>query len=168
MFRPRRNNYKPLPNTDTPNCFGCSPNNPTGLQMKFFADKDSLISWTTVPEHLCGWNNIVHGGIISTICDEIMSWAGIYFLKQITLTKSITIDFMKVIFIDNELRVEGKVVDTNRKREAMIEGAIYNHDGQLCAKSIGTFALLSPAVAKRMRIMSDKNIKNFFEPLIRA
>jgi acyl-coenzyme A thioesterase PaaI-like protein len=133
--------------------------------MKFFADKDSIISWITVPEHLCGWNNIVHGGIISTICDEVMSWTGIYFLKQITLTKSITIDFMKAIFVNNELRVEGKIVDRNHKREAIIEGMIYNHEEQLCAKSIGTFALLSPDVARRMRIMSDTNIKSFFEPL---
>jgi acyl-coenzyme A thioesterase PaaI-like protein len=136
--------------------------------MKFFADKGSIVSWITVPEHLCGWNNIVHGGIISTICDEIMSWAGIYFLKQITLTKSVTIDFIKAIFVNNELRVEGKIIDRNRKREAIIEGTIYNHKEQLCTKSIGTFALLSPEVAKRMRIISDKNIKSFFEPLMRA
>ena len=68
---------KRLPNNETHNCFGCSPVNPSGLQMNFFADDSSVYSEVTVPKHLCGWNNLIHGGVLSTILDEIMSWAAI-------------------------------------------------------------------------------------------
>lgn len=166
MLMKDQNKYKLLPNTDTHNCFACGPNNPAGLRMKFFTDEESIVSWTTVPEHLCGWDNVVHGGIISTILDEIMSWTGIYLLKKITMTKSMTVDFKKALFVGNELRVEGKVVDTDNRHEAVIEGAIYNHKGELCAKAIGAFAMISPAVAKRLGVINEEIIRDFLEPLI--
>jgi uncharacterized protein (TIGR00369 family) len=136
--------------------------------MKFFTDEKSIISWIIVPSHLCGWNNLVHGGVISTLLDEIMGWTGIYLLKKVTLTKSMTVDFIKALYVDHELMVEGKVVDSDNKREATIESFIYNKEGELCAKSIGTYRLFSPVVAKKLGIMDDKDIKVFFEPLINS
>ena len=158
--------YKQLPNAEIHNCFGCSPNNSSGLQMKLYTDGKSIISWVIVPEHLCGWNNVVHGGVISTILDEIMGWAGMYLLKKIILTKSMTVDFIKPLYFGNELRVEGKVADADQKREATVEGFIYNNKEELCAKSIGTLSLFSPNIAKRLGIMDDEGIKSFFEPLV--
>ena len=82
------------------------------------------------------------------------------------MTKSMTVDFKKALFVGNELRVEGKVVDTDNRHEAVIEGAIYNHKGELCAKATGAFAMISPAVAKRLGIINEEIIRDFFEPLI--
>ena len=59
-----------LPNSKTHNCFGCSPINPSGLQMEFYANDSFVFSEVTVPQHLCGWNNLIHGGVLSTILDE--------------------------------------------------------------------------------------------------
>ena len=83
--------YKHLPNSATHNCFGCSPINPSGLQMNFYTNDSSVFSEVTVPKHLCGWNNLIHGGVLSTILDEIMSWAAIYLLKRITLRLSLSL-----------------------------------------------------------------------------
>ncbi len=68
-----------LPNDDNHNCFGCSPNNKSGLKMEFYTnkEKDSVFSWLSIPGHVCGWGNIVHGGIVSTILDEAMGWASV-------------------------------------------------------------------------------------------
>ena len=136
--------------------------------MKFYTDERLIISWVTVPSHLCGWNNLVHGGIISTLLDEVMGWTGIYLLKKILLTKTLTVDFSKAVFVDKELKVEGKVLHTDYKRQAIIEGSIYNTERELCAKATGTFTLISPAVAKKFGIMDDNALKNFFEPLINS
>jgi len=134
--------------------------------MKFFVNEDSVFSPITVPEHLCGWNKLVHGGVISTILDEIMSWSAIYLLKKITVTKSMTIDYIKPIFVCRELKAEGKILEVGKKREASMEGFIYNSEGELCAKSTGKIALLTPDIAKRLGIMDDKEIKGF-EPFLR-
>jgi uncharacterized protein (TIGR00369 family) len=153
--------YMQLPNNRDHSCFGCSPLNPSGLQMTFYTNETAVYSKLTVPEHLCGWNNLVHGGVLSTILDEIMSWATIYLLKQVPMTKSISVDFLKPVYVGNPLKAEGTVLDKKGKHAALMEGRIYNKDDVCCAKATGTFAVFSPAVAKRLRITDSKSLKWF-------
>jgi uncharacterized protein (TIGR00369 family) len=152
-----------LPNRETHNCFGCSPINPSGLQMKFYTQDSSVFSRLTVPDHLCGWDRLVHGGVISTILDEVMSWTGIYLLKQITMTKSMTVDFIKPVYINSELKAEGLVLEKTGKHEALLEGRLYNQEGTLCARSRATFVIFSPAVAKRLGIARKEHLEWFEE-----
>lgn len=150
-----------LPNSSDHYCFGCSPVNPTGLQMKFSANDDRVFSKITIPDHLCGWSNIAHGGVLTTILDEIMSWAALHFLKRITMTKSMTIEFIKPVYIRNPLRAEGKVLEQTGKHDAVMEGILYNEKGAACAKSTANFAIFSPKVAKRFGIADDASLKFF-------
>ena len=155
-------NHKLLPNSNNHNCFGCSPVNPSGLQMKFYTDDSRVFSRLTVPQHLCGWNQLVHGGVLSTILDEIMSWAAIYLLKRITMTRSMTVDFIKPAYINNQLKAEGRVLEIKGRHEAIMEGILTNEKGTVCARSIGNFAVFSPAVAKRLGIADEAHL-NWFE-----
>jgi uncharacterized protein (TIGR00369 family) len=154
--------YRELPNSTNHYCFGCSPVNPAGLRMKFFANQDAVFSSVTIPDHLCGWSNIAHGGVITTILDEIMSWAALHFLKRITMTKSMNIEFIKPVYIRNPLKAEGRVQTVNGKHDAVMEGILYNDNGDACAKSTANFAIFSPKVAKRFGIADDTSLK-FFE-----
>jgi uncharacterized protein (TIGR00369 family) len=156
-----KKNSKRLPNSETHNCFGCSPINPSGLQMKFYTNDSAVFSEIQVPAHLCGWNNLIHGGVLSTILDEIMSWAAIYLLKRITLTKSMTIDFLKPAYIDHTLKAEGKVLELKGRHEAVMEGILLNSDGTICARSTANFAIFSPAVAKRLGIANQEHLDWF-------
>ena len=151
-----------LPNSTDHHCFGCSPVNPAGLRMKFFANQDTVFSNVTIPDHLCGWSNIAHGGVLTTILDEIMSWAALHFLKRITMTKSMNIEFIKPVYIRNPLKAEGRVQAVNGKHDAVMEGVLYNDNGDACAKSTANFAIFSPKVAKRFGIADDTSLK-FFE-----
>ena len=159
------NNLTEVPNSGNHNCFGCSPGNECGLRMKFYTDQKSVFSWVTVPPHLSGWSNLVHGGVLSTILDEIMSWTAIHLLKKFILTKSMTVDFLKPVFVGQQLEVQGNVADTGRKREAFMEGYIYNEDKKLCVKANGTFALFSPESVRRMGILGEQALKDFDELL---
>jgi len=154
--------HKHLPNSTEHNCFGCSPVNSSGLQMKFYAHQEAVFSDVTIPDHLCGWSNIAHGGVLTTILDEIMSWAALYFLKRITMTKSMTMEFIKPVFIKNPLRAEGRVQGVKGKHEAMMEGILCDSKGDICVKSTAKFAVFSPQVAKRLGIADDVSLK-FFE-----
>ena len=158
---------KYLPNSSNHNCFGCSPVNPSGLQMKFYTNGSSVYSQVKVPEHLCGWNQLVHGGVLTTILDEIMSWATIYLLKQITLTKSMTIEFIKPVYVNNNLKAEGRVLEKTAKHDALVEGILYNSEGTICARSSAKFAVFSPAVAKRLGIANEEHL-NWFEKISSA
>ena len=154
--------YQRLPNSADHNCFGCSPVNPSGLQMNFFADQNTVFSNVKIPDHLCGWSNIAHGGVITTILDEIMSWAALHFLKRITMTKSMEIEFIKPVYIHNPLKAEGKVLEVIGKHDAVMEGILYNDKGATCARSTAKFSIFSPKVAKRFGIADDTSLK-FFE-----
>lgn len=160
-FTKNINHYKEVPNSNSHTCFGCSGNNRHGLQMKFFTDEHSVFSSVIVPDHLGGYTKIVHGGVVSTILDEIMGWAGIYLLKKITMTKNMSIDFLQSVYIGEKLWVEGNIVEQTGRNQAVIDGIIYNHKGEPSARSRGTFALLTSRVAVRLGIMSPDEIENF-------
>lgn len=157
-----------LPNSDTHNCFACGRHNHHGLQMRFFSDGDSVRSQLTIPDHLCGWGNVVHGGIISTILDEIMAWTGITLLKKVTLTKSMALDFNHFLTAGEKVSAEGRVIEVIGPREAEIAGSVFNAEGKLCAAAKGNFTLLTPELALRLGVMNDELIKNFFQPLVAA
>jgi uncharacterized protein (TIGR00369 family) len=156
---------KLLSETGYKDCFGCGSKNPHGLQMKFVTDDQAVYSHVVVPSHLTGWNDLVHGGILSTILDEIMAWSAIYLLKKVAVTKSMTIDFKRPVFAGEALTVTGRVLEQPNEREAIMEGLVHKSTGELCTRSEAVFTLFSTSVAKRKGIMSDADISTFLEPL---
>ena len=153
-----KDEYRPLAGRVNHQCFGCSPLNPSGLQMKFHTNGETVVSWVTVPGHLVGWSELVHGGVLSTILDEIMPWSAIHLIKKITVTKSMTVDFIKPVFVGEELTAEGRVAEYAGKNEVTMEAFIYNPSEELCTRSRGTFALLKPKVAQRMRVVDEETL----------
>jgi len=153
------NQLKKLPNTTDHNCVGCSPKNTKGLRLEFYTDGVKVYTSVKVPIHMCGWENMVHGGIISTILDEIMSWTAIHTLKKFILTKSMTVDFQKPVFVGEELRAEGIVIEQSGPREAVVQGSLFNAEGKLCAVSKGTFALVKPELLKKMGVLDDAGVE---------
>ncbi len=158
----KKNSFRHIPTQVwDKHCFGCSPSNPAGLKMEFYTNEESIHSWVKIPEHLCGWNNLVHGGVISTMLDEVMGWAAIHLLKLIVLTKTMTIDFIQPISINDELKVESRITKFENKGEVIIEGTVHNERGELCARSTGLFSYFPPATIKKMGIMDDNCLKAF-------
>ncbi|HQB29239.1 MAG TPA: PaaI family thioesterase [Syntrophales bacterium] len=157
-------NYRLLPNMEDHECFGCGPANPSGLQMKFYTDEASVFSWVTVPPHLCGWSRLVHGGVLSTMLDEIMSRSVIYLLKRLGLTRRMEVEFLRPVFIGKELKVEGKVREYANDREVRAEGFVYDEEGRVCARSSGSFILFSTDRMRQMGV-ADSGILDWFDRL---
>lgn len=162
-----KKSLKPLPNVGSNKCFGCSENNKSGLKMNFFADdsRDIVVSFTEIPPHLSGWSNLAHGGIIGTVLDEIMSWTVIYRMKRFMLTKSITVDYLKPVFVDSKLKAEGRISLIKSEREIEAEGFLFNEDDELLARSRALFALFSMDAARKMGLMSN-DLLNEFESVL--
>ena len=135
--------------------------------MELYTDEKSVISRITLPEHFSGWGRVLHGGILSTLLDEIMGWAGLYLLRQVTLTKNMTIDFIKAAYVGEPLEAVGRVIGTSGKRNAEIEGVITRNTEEVCARSRGDFTTLSPRLAIRLGIMNEVQQQHFFEPLFK-
>ena len=163
----QRGNYHLLPNREGHSCFGCGSANPHGLHLQFFAGEGAVASWVTVPQHLCGWKDIVHGGILSTILDEVMGRAVLYQLKCLTLTKSMEIRFLKPVYAGKELKALGRVTEAAGEREARVEASLYNSEGDLCASSTGVFAVIKPEAGRKLGI-ADEDFLRWFEDYIRT
>ncbi len=153
--------YKTLPVQDNHMCFACGPANPAGLHMRFSAGRDRVVSYLRVPGHLRGWSTMVHGGVISTILDEIMSWAAIHIFKSVILTKSMTVEFKKPVHVDQPLKAVGTVLEIRNEREAVMKGQLYSQvEDELHATAEGVFALLKPKVALKLGIVNEQNLKD--------
>ena len=142
--------FKHIPFRNKGDCFGCGTGNAMGLKMEFYSDGNSVVTQLAVPEHLCGWQNVVHGGIIATILDEAMGWAAMFLMKRLVLTKSMNVEFLQPVMVNQQLIVKGQVDKELDERQARIQGELYNTTGELCAKSEGIFALFTLEAARNL------------------
>ena len=142
-------------------CFACGPNNPWGLHMTFRSDGTRVFSRLAVPARYCGWEGVVHGGIVTALLDEIMSWSAHHLIRRLILTRSIRVEFSRPVPAEREISVTGWVAERVKDREAILESEIHDADGTLCARGKGVFALMTPAVARRLKVIEDRVIDAF-------
>ncbi len=141
-------------------CFACGPANPAGLRMRFAAGRDRVVSYLTVPDHLRGWSTMVHGGVVSTILDEIMSWSAIHRFKSVILTKSLSVAFKKPVHVGQPLKAVGTVLEIRSSREALMRGELFSAtEGELYASAQGVFAIIKPKVALKLGIVDEQTLK---------
>lgn len=117
------------------NCFGCSPDNISGLQMTFYEDNEDLISVWDPKDHFHGYRNILHGGIQATLMDEISSWVVYVKLKTAGFTSKLNARYLKPVFVDKgQLTIKARVKEKKRNL-AEIEVKLYDNDGVLCSQA---------------------------------
>ena len=150
--------WRPLNNIDQ-HCFGCGPQNPNGLQMQFSANDSQLRSELVIPGHLRGWSSLVHGGVITTILDEMMGWTGIYFLNRFLLTKDIKVRFRLPVYIEEAVTVTGYIGDHHSDNQVTLIAELRNAKGQLAAKAEGEFVLFSPEKFASMNLVPEDHLQ---------
>ncbi|HVZ81897.1 MAG TPA: PaaI family thioesterase [bacterium] len=78
----------PGPFMDDHYCLCCGTENPHGFKMKFRYEGDRLLSETVIPKEYQGFANVVHGGVLGTLLDEMM--VNFHWLKG---EKAVTAEF---------------------------------------------------------------------------
>ena len=150
-----------IPNSDNQTCFACGSQNPHGLKMTFSTDGERVYSFMQVPRTMTGWDQTVHGGILSTILDEIMGWSVIYLLKKIGMTKSIKVQFNKAVQTGERLTIVGGIQKRDSEREALVQGAIFNEKDILCVEATGEFTTMRPKAALRLGLVGSNYMETF-------
>lgn len=122
-------------------CFACGKDNPFGLHMEFVDEGDDYVCrWHPQPHHQ-GWVKILHGGLVSTLLDEVMTWR-LVSLGHDVVTAEITVRLKEPTPLDQELTVRGRVV-AQRRRLFEVEGEIALPDGTVTATASGKFMEVS-------------------------
>ena len=87
----------PWRNNPQYHCFGCCPDNPIGLHMEFYEDGDYIMSTWHPNTHYQGWVNTMHGGILSTLIDEVCGWVVTRKLQTSGYTVQLNVKFRKAV-----------------------------------------------------------------------
>jgi uncharacterized protein (TIGR00369 family) len=119
------------------NCFACS--NPIGLNLRFFHAADGVVTDYTVPATFCGFDGMVHGGIISMILDEASCWALFARHGRLGVTREMTVRFVKPVPTGLELQVTGSVRQIDA-RAATVLAELRDGGGELLAAGESSWA----------------------------
>ncbi len=140
-------------------CFGCGPDNPCGVELRFFYNGDKVTASYSPKEVHVGFKGVVHGGVVTALLDEAMWWAVAAKHKKNTFTVKIEVDFKKPLSPGSTYRVEGKVEEERKGRIFITHGAVFDEKGKLCAQSRGTF-LKAPDESLKMLLegLSDPSL----------
>lgn len=95
-------------------CFGCGRNNPIGLKLSFTKDGDTCQAEFIPAEAHQGWPGLVHGGILTCLLDEAMSYAA-HFEGVTCLTASMQIRFRQPVKVEEPLIITASVTKSRRK-----------------------------------------------------
>lgn len=115
------------------NCFGCSPDNAFGLQLDFVDEGEYLTASWAPREHFEGYHNLLHGGIQSTLIDEIASWFVYAKLKTAGVTSKLEVRYKKPVYTNTgDIKLRAKLLGM-RRNLADFEVELLNSEGVLCA-----------------------------------
>ena len=119
-------------------CFACGKENPFGLKVTptIAADGSQVRIECIPPNHFQGWANVVHGGILSTLLDEAITYVGIASFDAPAVTAQLEIRFKKPALVGEKLIVvANRVKVTRRLIEA--EASVELEDGTQIAEGRG-------------------------------
>lgn len=134
------------------NCFACGTLNTNGLGLALHLEHER--SWTelTLDRRFEGWEGIAHGGIVSTILDEVMAWS-LVASDNWGVTARLAVDFRRPVPIDTPIRADGWVTRSRRRVVDTSARLIEIESGIELATATGVYVA---ADAARKRELQDR------------
>ena len=123
-------------------CFVCGRKNPIGLKLRFTLTDDSVLETRFTPQKVHqGYADVVHGGILATILDEVMVNLP-YELGQKAVTARMEVNLKRPARVGQELVFRARLVrETRRTIDARATAA--TTDGTVVAEALGTLMKIS-------------------------
>lgn len=128
------------------NCFGCGDHNPHGLHLHFFRrdvpQGGVYADWTPSATEE-GYVGMVHGGLVSTVCDEVMAWS-CYEGEVWGVTARLNVRFRKPVLVGTSYRAEGWIVSSRGRMLELASSLRERSSGQLVAEASAQFIRVPP------------------------
>ena len=119
---------------ETKHCFGCGRDNPIGLKLDMKLDGDRCVAYFTPKAEHESYGDRMHGGLTSTLLDEVM---GDYVFRKAgkpAYTARLEIRFRSARRIGETVKVEGWP-EVHRGRLFIMKGKITHADGTPAAEA---------------------------------
>ncbi len=150
-------------------CFGCADKNPDGLKMHFYyhPEQDWIVSPVIIPQKFCGYPIYAHGGILTTLIDEIMSHVINFHENCYAVTSQLTMKFIKPVMIGRPLMVIGRFIRAEKSPKRTFfyvsgevrEGLDFSNLKPVLAQGEGKWVQLSSEVLQKMAQKMEKKPK---------
>ncbi len=108
-------------------CFACGKGNPDGLHLEFEPDGDGVRTSVTFPRKFQGYQNVVHGGLVSTVLDETMVTL-LNRLGYLALTAELSVRFREPVRVGEKIDVTARLVE-KRGKVFRVEARAVRSDG---------------------------------------
>lgn len=123
-------------------CFVCGPKNPAGLKLAFSFDGKTAKTEFVPQKEYQGYMNIVHGGIISTLLDEVMVKLSIE-LDMPAVTAQMDIRLKKALYVGEKITVSANITSSTRKLLEASAKAVTDK-GIIIAEATGKLIKIKP------------------------
>ncbi len=123
-------------------CFVCGKDNPKGfkIQVRYLEAEMAAETELSLPREYQGWAEVIHGGILSTLLDELMAHAVWHFAGP-GLTLSMEVRFHAPLKPEEPILVRGVLHTHNGSRRLAAGEIIRTRDGQRIASGKSRFLL---------------------------
>ncbi len=124
-------------------CFVCGKDNPRGLKIAVRYDEAEMAAATelSLPKEYQGWTDVIHGGILATLLDEMMAHA-VWRFAGPGLTLGMEVRFHAPLKPGEAIKVRGVLHTPNGSRRQAEGEIIRIADGQRIASGKSRFLLL--------------------------
>jgi len=128
-----------IPRLEGHHCFACGTANPIGLKLTFYNMNDTVCADITLGKNHEGWQNMAHGGIISTLLDEVMAWTIMYFKRIFFVTRKMEVKYIRPVLIGVPLTVKGRLMKDRKPPYVGAVADILDDKKQLLVRAKGEF-----------------------------
>ncbi|HYL40479.1 MAG TPA: PaaI family thioesterase, partial [Candidatus Binatus sp.] len=131
-------------------CFACGELNEHGLHLVLHVTPDGCWTETSLDGRFQGWDSVAHGGIVTTLLDEVMAWSVIGHGTW-GVTARLSVAFRKPVRVGTSIRAEGRVVEDRRRTFRTAGRVIDATTGEVLAEGEGTFVAAPPEQLGRLK-----------------
>ncbi|WP_026426080.1 PaaI family thioesterase [Actinokineospora inagensis] len=135
-------------------CFGCSPSNEHGLRLEFTHAGEGIECVLRVDRTFESYPGVVHGGIATTVCDEIMGNLLVLKVGNSVFTTTLRTRYLSPLSVGVEYRcvATADAVGPESEPPYRAYAEIVDPDGAVCVTAVGTY---QPATAAQVRDRMD-------------
>lgn len=114
-------------------CFVCGKDSKYGLHLDIQdGDGWSYCEWTVQPDYV-GYKNVLHGGIIAAILDDMMAHA-LYYKDIDVVTAHLTLDYMEPIHVGDRILCRAEVLAIGEGRSIHTKATVQK-DGRTAVEA---------------------------------
>lgn len=122
-------------------CFVCGQDNEQGMKARNYVHDDLVELPFTAPHSFAGWRTVVHGGLVATVMDEVMTWAALVGSRKPCYSAEFTVRLIKPLRPGTECVAEGRMT-RGRGRIFHTEAVLKDTDQEVYARAEGRYMLV--------------------------